>query len=94
MVQPFHRSILLLSLLSLATSLDNGLARTPPLGWRSWNAYGGGVTQEKMEAAADAMADTSRRVGGAPTSLKDLGYDMIGIDEGWEGCGLGVNGTQ
>lgn len=33
-------------------------------------------------------------VDGVPTSLKDLGYDMIGIDEGWEGCGLGVNGTQ
>ena len=26
--------------------------------------------------------------------VKDLGYDMIGIDEGWEGCGLGVHGTQ
>ena len=27
-------------------------------------------------------------------SLKSLGYDLVGIDEGWEGCGLGVNGTQ
>jgi hypothetical protein len=35
-----------------------------------------------------------RTVDGQPTSLKDLGYDMIGIDEGWEGCGQGVNGTQ
>ena len=27
----------------------NGLAETPPLGWRSWNAYGGGVTQRKIQ---------------------------------------------
>jgi len=25
-----------------------------------------------------------KRAGGA--SLQDLGYNMIGIDEGWEGC--------
>ena len=36
----------------------------------------------------------SRSVDGVPTSLKDLGYDMVGIDEGWEGCGLGADGTQ
>lgn len=24
----------------------------------------------------------------------DLGYCSVGIDEGWEGCGLGVNHTQ
>jgi len=27
-------------------------------------------------------------------SLKSLGYDMVGIDEGWEGCGQGAHGTQ
>ena len=35
---------------------------------------------------ADADAD-------AGVSLRSLGYRSIGIDEGWEGCGLGVNGT-
>lgn len=29
-----------------------------------------------------------------PTSLADLGYNRVGIDEGWEGCGQGVGGTQ
>ena len=32
----------------------------------------------------DMLVDKSRTVDGQPTSLKDLGYDMIGIDEGWE----------
>ena len=27
-------------------------------------------------------------------SLLDVGYSTAGIDEGWEGCGQGVNGTQ
>ena len=27
-------------------------------------------------------------------SLWDVGFKSIGIDEGWEGCGKGVNGTQ
>ena len=27
-------------------------------------------------------------------SLKSLGYGMVGIDEGWEGCGKGIHGTQ
>jgi len=69
-------------------SLDNGLARTPPLGWRSWNAYGGGVTQEKMEAAMGAMVDDSRGV-----SLHALGYTFAGLDDGWQHCGAGVNGS-
>lgn len=74
-------------------ALENGLARTPPLGWRSWNAYGGGVTQQKMEAVIVAMADRSRMVDGAPTSLHDLGYEFIGLDDGWQACGAGVNGS-
>lgn len=28
------------------------------------------------------------------TTLQKLGYNMVGIDEGWEGCGMGVNHTQ
>ena len=32
----------------------------------------------------DMLVDKSRTVDGQPASLKDLGYDMIGIDEGWE----------
>lgn len=27
-------------------------------------------------------------------SLQDVGYGSVGIDEGWEGCGMGINGTQ
>lgn len=56
------------------------------MGWRSWNAYGGGVTQAKMESVMNAFVDTSRG-----PSLKSLGYEFVGLDDGWQKCGAGVN---
>jgi alpha-galactosidase len=73
----------------------NGLATTPPLGWRSWNAYGNRVSQTLMMSAMDALAAPTWTVEGKNNvSLRDVGYTIAGVDEGWEGCGQGVNGTQ
>jgi alpha-galactosidase len=74
----------------------NGLAKTPPRGWRSWYAYYTHMNQQMIEDAIDALAAKNRTVKGwdGEVSLCDLGYCSAGIDEGWEGCGLGVNGTQ
>ena len=49
-----------------------------------------------MLDAARALVAKNRTVAGqsAPVSLCDLGYCSVGVDEGWEGCGQGVNGTQ
>ena len=62
----------MLLLLTAGAGLDDGLALTPPLGWRSYNAFGGNVNQPLMEAMMDAMVDRSRLVDGTPTSLADL----------------------
>lgn len=32
--------ILLIAIMTFVLSLDNGLARTPPMGWNSWNHFG------------------------------------------------------
>jgi len=69
-----------------AAAIDNGLGLTPPLGWRSYNAFGGNPTQAEMTAMMDAMIDRSRTVGGRPTSLLDLGYRHVGLDGGWNHC--------
>ena len=62
----------------------NGLARTPPMGWRSWNAFGNRITQDMMLVAADALVAKNRTVGGVPRkSLLDAGYASVGVDEGW-----------
>lgn len=82
-------AVILLISIPLGLCADNGLAITPPLGWRSWNYYGMRFTQQDMLQQAAAV--TARR-GGRP-SLRDVGYDHLGVDMGWEGCGRGLNGS-
>jgi len=76
---------------STVICIDNGIGLLPPMGWRSWNCYGADVTQAKMTAVMDAMADQSRSVNGKPTSLVNLGYDHVGLDDNWQKCGAGIN---
>ena len=49
-----------------------------------------------MLEAADAASAKNRTVKGwdGKVSLCDLGYCSVGVDEGWEGCGAGINATQ
>ena len=73
----------------------NGEARKPPMGWRSWNAFGAHISQDLMKAQIDVLVTKNHTVhGGKVVSLADIGYASAGIDEGWEGCGMGVNHTQ
>jgi alpha-galactosidase len=67
---------------------NNGLALTPPLSWRSWNAFGWQISAETMRIAANGLIDTSRAIIGRPsgTSLLDLGFNSVGQDEGWAAC--------
>ena len=43
------------SVLSGTQSLNNGLARTPQMGWNSWNHFHCGVNDSVIRDAADAM---------------------------------------
>jgi alpha-galactosidase len=54
----------------------DALALTPPLGWNSWNVWGGSVDDAKVRAAADAMVSSG---------LAAHGYQFVNIDDGWEG---------
>lgn len=55
---------------------EHMLALTPPLGWNSWNAWGGTVTADKVRASADGMV---------ASGLARQGYTYINIDDAWEG---------
>src|SRR5438477_2834374 len=48
-------------------------APTPPMGWNSWDCFGGTVTEKDVLANADYMAK----------HLKSHGYDTIVIDGRW-----------
>ena len=68
-------------------SLENGLARTPPMGWRSWNLFGDDVSQDFMMNQMDGLTRRNRLVEGKKTSLADLGYNDAGLDDAWQMCG-------
>ena len=40
-----------------ATALDNGVARTPVMGYNTWYDVGGEINSTYIEATAAAMAD-------------------------------------
>lgn len=82
-----------LALPLLASAYDNGLARTPPMGWKPWNAFQGNINDTVIRMAIDAAASRARSVDGVPTSLLDLGYVHIGIDDNWQACKTGWKGS-
>ncbi|MGB7593540.1 MAG: glycoside hydrolase family 27 protein, partial [Terriglobia bacterium] len=43
---------------------DNGLARTPPMGWNSWNKFAGKVDDAAVRGMADAMVATGMKAVG------------------------------
>ena len=58
-------------------------------GWRSWNCFKLQVSQDIIERQVTAVAEPF----GTEPSLLALGYDHIGIDDGWQDCGAGVDGS-
>ncbi len=68
-------------------------ANTPPMGWRSWNAFELDISQTTLTGVIDALAAPRPIWDGRNASLTSLGYTRVGIDEGWEKCGAGVNGS-
>lgn len=54
----------------------NGLAKTPPMGWNSWNLFAGKVNEELVKQIADAMVSSG---------MRDAGYIYVNIDDTWEG---------
>jgi alpha-galactosidase len=54
----------------------NGLAKTPPMGWNSWNLFEGKVDDKVVRTIADAMVSSG---------MRDAGYIYVNIDDTWEG---------
>jgi alpha-galactosidase len=65
----------LLAMPCAANAWDNGLAKTPPMGWNSWNKFACNVSEELIKSVADAIA---------ANGMKDAGYEYIVIDDCWQ----------
>ena len=66
----------------LRIEIGERVSLTPPLGWNSWNCWGASVDQEKVLAAAKAMA---------ASGLADHGWTYINIDDAWQGARGGAH---
>ena len=51
------------------------LAKTPPMGWNSWNKFACNVSEKLIMQMADAMVSSG---------MQDIGYEYIVIDDCWQ----------
>lgn len=54
----------------------DGLAKTPPMGWNSWNKFRLQISDKLIRETADMMVSTG---------LRDAGYVYLNLDDGWQG---------
>lgn len=73
------KSIFFIALLFFSLTLHaqkfEGLAKTPPMGWNSWNKFACNVDEKLIRETADAMV---------LSGMKDAGYEYIIIDDCWQ----------
>ena len=54
----------------------NGLARTPPMGFSTWNHFQTAIDDQTIRSVAAALVSTG---------MRDAGYVHVNIDDGWQG---------
>jgi alpha-galactosidase len=52
------------------------LAKTPPMGWNSYNRFGCDINEQLIRETADAMV---------ASGMRDAGYQYVNIDDCWHG---------
>ncbi len=66
-------TVAVLSILNIG-AWDNGLAKTPPMGWNSWNVFHGNINETQIKQMADAMVSSGMKV---------AGYVYLNLDDNW-----------
>lgn len=62
-------------LVLLCHSLDNGLSKTPAMGWNSWNHIFCNINENYVKQAADLLFSTG---------LAPKGYKYVNLDDCWQ----------
>ena len=70
-----NQILLILTVLFYLTSQAqvDQLAKTPPMGWNSWDCFGMDITDEELKSTADYMA----------RHMKKYGWEYVVLDMGW-----------
>ncbi|OAQ78506.1 alpha-galactosidase [Purpureocillium lilacinum] len=67
---------------ALVRAVNNGLARTPQMGWNNWNTFACDVSEKLLLETSKLLVDYG---------LKDLGYQYVVLDDCWS-VGRGEDG--
>ncbi|GGP65150.1 glycoside hydrolase family 27 protein [Saccharothrix coeruleofusca] len=57
-----------------AQALENGVARTPPMGWNTWNTFGCDINEQLIRQTADALV---------ANGMAARGYRYVVVDDCW-----------
>lgn len=71
--------------IDLSPVRNNGLAKTPPMGWNSWNKFRNQVSDAMIREMADAIVSSG---------MRDAGYIYVNIDDTWEGANRDKSGNM
>jgi alpha-galactosidase len=77
-------SLMVLSQFTSVAALENGLAKTPPMGWNSWNCFAGNIDETQIKQVADVMVTSG---------LKDAGYVYLNLDDHWMATSRDASGN-
>ncbi|HNX05512.1 MAG TPA: glycoside hydrolase family 27 protein, partial [Opitutales bacterium] len=58
----------------LSAQKFDGLAKTPPMGWNSWNTFQTNIDENLVKGVAEAMKTNG---------MQEAGYTYIVLDDGW-----------
>lgn len=67
--------LLLCIILALAAALNNGVGKTPAMGWNSWNKFGCKINETLIKKTADLLVSTG---------LSAKGYRYLNLDDCWQ----------
>lgn len=71
----FMIALCLLYLILNIFALDNGLGKTPPMGWNPWNKYGCNISEAIVRDTVDSLINSG---------LAAAGYVYINLDDCWQ----------
>ena len=76
--------LFILASINIQSQKFEGLAKTPPLGWNSWNTFATDINEQLVKDIADKFVELG---------LKDAGYEYIVLDDGWMAKERDANGN-
>ncbi len=67
--------ILILFLIAIGASVDNGLGKTPQMGWNSWNHFKCNINETVLKQTTDKIIELG---------LDKKGYIYVNVDDCWQ----------